>query len=742
MLLRGSIPALPIKSGAEAPDSAPRRSYSDLMPDMLVTFIAARLNRLAADWSRKRSVLRTPADLEERDVFVRQKFLEMLHPFPPRCPLDAVTVEVINRGGYRIENVMFQSRPNFWVTGNLYVPKSGNGPFPAIISPCGHYPLARMLPQYQSVYLNFVLSGFVVLGYDPIGQGERRQYWNPETNITEVGGPTTEHSMPGQLLLLLGENLTQYRVWDGMRGIDYLLTRAEVDPNRIGCAGHSGGGTLTKFITLADPRVRCAAIIEGGTANRWPVRIAPWEPLGPSDVEQNVFRAALYGVDNADMHKAIAPRPLLVGIEHYSPDFDRAAQAIHTHYRQLGAGERFATVASDDPHAWTTKLRLAATDWFCRWFYHRQGPAAEPRFETEDPEALYCTPDGSVRYAGKGETVFSLILNKQADLPPARPLPKTRGECEALAAETRDKLRRLLRYHRSDEPLEPRHLVTTPRDGYKIVKDEFLSEPGIYIPAWIFLPEHKSGVLPTILYVSDEGMEAEGMEFEGAEGSGTTHSVIDSLVRQGNLVVAVDVRGIGQTRSPHCADSADGSFPQLFNVETALAYMAWFMDESLLGMRVQDIIRSIDFVASLPEANSTRLRVIGKGRGGLWCLYAAALDSRIRQLICVRSLLSYKSLTKVDRYLYAADVFIPGVLLELDLPQVAAAIAGRPLALISPLDPMMNIADEHNAAAAYQWTQAAYNAAGCPELFRVESRGPDLETAGHYLELFRAPDLA
>ncbi len=378
---------LPGKAGPES-QAESARSYSEEMPDMLVSYLVEKLNSLATAWNQKRALLRTAADVEGRNAFVREKVLQMLHGFPKKTPLNPVTVKAMERDGYRIENVMFQSRPDFWVTGNLYVPISGGGPFPGIISPCGHYPLARMIPQYQCAYLNLVKSGFVVLAYDPIGEGERREYWNPETNVTQVGGPVYEHSMPGQLLLLLGENLTQYRVWDGMRAIDYLLTRPEVDAKRIGCAGHSGGGTLTTFISVADHRIRCAANIEGGTANRWPVKIAPWEPLGPSDVEQNLFPAALYGIDNVDLHAAIAPRPILTAVEYYSSNFDRAAQVIHFRYRQLGVPEKFTTVSSDDPHGWTVKLRLATTDWFCRWFYNRRGPLTEPQFEIQPPQSL------------------------------------------------------------------------------------------------------------------------------------------------------------------------------------------------------------------------------------------------------------------------------------------------------------------------------------------------------------------
>lgn len=736
-LLGSALP--PLRGIAKSmPGSGPALSYSEEMPDMLISFLAKKQNDLAAAWDRKRALIKTAADVQARNAFVREKMVRMLGGFPERNALGAVTVKVIQKDGYRIENVMFQSRPDFWVTGNLYVPTSGKGPFPGIISPCGHYALARMVPQYQSAYISLAKSGFVVLGYDPIGQGERRQYWNPETNVTEIGpSPTYEHSMPGQLLLLLGENLTGYMVWDGMRAIDYLLTRPEVDPKRIGCAGHSGGGTMTTFISAMDERVRCAAIIEGGMVNRWPSNFAPWQPIGPSDVEQNLFPAAIYGIDEVDLHVAIAPRPVLTAIEHYSPAFDQAAQLVQARYRQLGVPEKFATVASDDPHAWTPKLRLATTDWFCRQFYRRKGPLTEQDFETVAPEDLYCTPDGSIRYSHKGETIFSLISKKQANLPPERLVPKTSAERKAHQDDIDVKIRNLLRYQKSDQPLDVRHVVTTPREGYRIEKVQFLSEPGIYIPAWVYIPNGATGMLPTILYVNDEGMEVDGMEDEGEEASGLTHGVLDTMARKGNLIVAVDVRGIGETQPIHPAFTSCNQFGQLFDLETAMAYMAWFMDQSLLGMRVQDVVRSVDYVTSRHDTDKENLHVIGKGMGGLWCLYAAALDPRIRSLICVQSLLSYQSLTQVDRYRYGADIFVPDVLLHLDLPQVAAAVVGRPLTLIQPTDAMKNTVDANAAEETYSWTRATYESAGLGKLFHIESQGTDLDTPEHYLRLIR-----
>lgn len=733
-LLAPSLLRMRATGEAQRPASVRVRSYAEEMPDMLEAYLAGGLNKLAAQWDGKRAaLLDSAADVRTRNAFVREKLLGMLGGFPEKTPLNAVTVKAAEKDGYRVENVMFCSRPDFWVTGNLYLPSSGSGPFPGIISPCGHYPAARMVPQYQSAYISLVKSGFAVLAYDPIGQGERREYWNPSTGVTEVGGAVFEHSMAGQLLLLLGENLTGYMVWDGMRAIDYLLTRPEVDPKKIGCAGHSGGGTLTKFIAVADERVQCAAILEGGTANAWPTR-----SIGIGDVEQNLFPAALYGVDNVDLHAAIAPRPLLAAIEHYGLNFDKAADAIRIRYKQLGAGEKFTTVAADDPHAWTPKLRCATTDWFCRWFYGRNGPQQEKAYRVSAPEDLYCTPNGSLRYSGKGRTIFSLIAEKQSSLRAYRDAPRAKSELAARQEEIRERVRGLLRYERQEQPLNERHVVTTPREGYRVEKVEFLSEQGIYVPTWVFVPEGRHGVLPTVVYFTDEGVESDGMEFTGEFGPVWTPGVLDQLARKGYLVIAADVRGVGETESPRFTPLTAGKFGQLFDSNTSMAYAAWSMNRSLLGMRVQDVVRTIDYATQRDGADIRNLHLIGKGSAALWCLYAAALDSRARSLICVQSLLSYAALAQTDRYLYSADVFVPGILPHLDLAQIAATVAPRSLTLIEPVDAMKRTAELARVEETYRWARAAYAAAASDKNFRIECEGRDLVTADHYISLLQS----
>ena len=394
-------------------------------------------------------------------------------------------------------------------------------------------------------------------------------------------------------------------------------------------------------------------------------------------------------------------------------------------------------MSSEDPHGWTPILRLQTTAWFNRWLYERNQPSKESTFEPEPASTLYCTPEGSLRSQQKGQTIFSLIAREQEHLPPQSTVPRTANERETFQDGMRQTLGRLLRYRKSDRPLKVRHIVTTPRIGYRIEKIQFLSESGIFIPAWVYVPTNSAGTLPAILYVNDEGMEADGMEFAGTEESGLQYGVLDSLARAGYLVVAVDVRGIGETKPLHSSASSTSDFRNLFDLETEMAYMAWSMDQSLLGMRVQDVVRSVDYVEKRPDFNGRHLHVIGRGRGGLWCLYAAALDLRISSLICVRCLLAYRSLITVDRYRYSADVFVPDVLLHFDLPQVAAALVDRSLTLVQPQDAMNNAVNVDAAESVYRWTRDAYKAAGMASRFRIENQAKDADIVGQYLRLMR-----
>jgi cephalosporin-C deacetylase-like acetyl esterase len=700
-----------------------QNSYANEFPDMLVSYLTKRLNALAAQWDDVRDRIKSAQQAEARNDYVRRSTQQMIGPFPARTLLNAVVTKTLERDGYRIENVMYESRPNLWVTSNLYVPTTAKGPFPGILSPNGHYEDAGREPSYQEAHLDLVKSGFVVLSPDPIGQGERRQFWD-STSRKWSGSTIDEHSIFGQLLWLVGDSLAQYKIWDGIRGIDYLQSRSEVDPSRIGCTGHSGGGRESLWISVLDARVKCAACIEPMGYHFWPVTAPPGTYLYPGDAEHDWFPAASMGIDGCDLFQAIAPRPLLIGVETYADQrFQLAAKHVRARYELFKAENKFATVEATDAHYWTDKLRLAATDWFCRWLYDRPGPTAESQLVIEPVENLFCTPTGSLIDSRQGDTLQSILLKKQETLPPARPVPTSPSELTSYSREMQELVRTSLRCTKIDQPFAVRHLARTPRVGFHIEKLEFLSEREIYIPAWVFIPEEKKPGARPILYLGDTDAEAVGYPESGWG---------DQLARKGHVVLAVDVRGMGQTRPLHHSYFENRPWGNLFDVEAALAYGAWAMNESLLGMRVCDAIRSVDYASSRPDINLSELVVIGSGMGALWGLYAALLDPRIEFVIADSGLVSYQCLVQSDRYSHGADVMILEVLKHFDLPQVVAALAGRRVALVSPVGPMKEPVTTAEALIAYQFARRTYDACTSAERFQIFERNSDISPAAQY----------
>ena len=187
--------------------------------------------------------VRTQPDAERRTQYVRKKVLDLMGGLPEYSgPLNAQRTGRIDRDGYAIEKVIFESLPRFFVTANLYRPVA-SGRHPGILMPVGHLESGKAALQQMAA--NFARKGFVVLTYDPIGQGERLQAYDGRLGASLIGQATEQHLLAGARAELIGESFARYRVWDAKRALDYLTSRAEVDADRIGVTGCSGGGTLT-----------------------------------------------------------------------------------------------------------------------------------------------------------------------------------------------------------------------------------------------------------------------------------------------------------------------------------------------------------------------------------------------------------------------------------------------------------------------------------------------------------------
>ena len=252
LLVRLSMAMLLLCARALPQEPAPGGMLRSYLQGIALQQLASRKERV--------SEILTPEQFEKRKAEVRHLLLTLMGGLPEkRADLKVQKMGTIGRGDYRIEKIIYQSLPNFYVTANLYVPQSGKPPYPAVLQPTGHSLAAKARASYQTLSLGLVKNGFVVLTYDPLGQGERRIYYDAGLGDSKVGGATMEHDMAGIQSLLAGESIARYMIWDGMRGIDVLQSLLYVDPKRVGISGCSGGGTLTAYLAALDDRLQVAA---------------------------------------------------------------------------------------------------------------------------------------------------------------------------------------------------------------------------------------------------------------------------------------------------------------------------------------------------------------------------------------------------------------------------------------------------------------------------------------------------
>ncbi len=244
------------------------------------------------------AAIKTPEDVAKRQKAMRSFLLRSLGDLPDRTPLNPKVVGTLTRPGYRVDKVIFESRPNHHVTANLYLPE-GKPPFPGVLLPCGHSDNGKAYEDYQRVSILLAKNGMAVLCYDPIGQGERFQLLDSQGKPVVRG--TTEHTMEGIGALLVGRQLASYRIWDGCRALDYLASRPEVDPDRLGCTGNSGGGTLTAYLMALDDRIKVAAPSCFITSLE---RL--FATIGPQDAEQNITGDVAAGIGTRRLRRRSA----------------------------------------------------------------------------------------------------------------------------------------------------------------------------------------------------------------------------------------------------------------------------------------------------------------------------------------------------------------------------------------------------------------------------------------------------
>jgi dienelactone hydrolase len=349
---------LPVRARAQAAELRPLQRFPRMMQEHLGAAVRACDERRRA----RLATLRDKADAEAYVEEVRGKILQSFGPLPEKTPLNARVTGVLRRDAYSIEKLIFESRPGFLVTANLYLPAGLDQPAPGVVGVCGHSTGGKAEAAYQSFCQGLARKGFVVLIIDPISQGERLQYVDSELR-SRIGVGVREHLYAGNQQFLVDEFLGTWRAWDGIRALDYLLTRPEVDARHVGITGNSGGGTMTTWLCGLERRWTMAAPSCFVTTFR-----RNFENELPADTEQCPPRALALGLDHEDFIAAMAPKPvILLGKERDFFDI-RGTEAAYARlrklYRLLGAEGNIAMFAGPTTHGFSQENREAMYGWF------------------------------------------------------------------------------------------------------------------------------------------------------------------------------------------------------------------------------------------------------------------------------------------------------------------------------------------------------------------------------------------
>lgn len=675
--------------------------------------------------------LRTPADVSRWQDGVRRRLHELLGDFPERTPLRPRVVGRIERSDVIVEKIILESRPKYYVTANLYLPKAGcarnpiarpslaegraarrqaaalqrcharelGRPAPAILIPCGHAPLGKGHLPYSQAGLFLARKGYVVMIFDPTGQGERSECINPATGRHRVRLTVCQHHWTGKPCLLTDTTLAGYRTWDGIRCLDYLETRSEIDPRRIGVMGNSGGGAMTMLITAVDRRVAvCAASHPGGSC------------------ENMLLRG--YQPPDRDLFSLIAPRPcrIIVGDKSGEETGHRIKLDImKPFYAAAGCPERLELVMVDGYHDLLAPKREASCEWFNRWFGCEEVGWREPRCRSIATRKLWCTAKGQVQVSLGGETMCSLNRARARRIGPNRVLPGNETIWLEQRAPLLAALKRRLGFKRVTGALRATSGAMQQLEGLAAEPVTFESEPGMPISALLLTPNRLRGGLPTVVHAAEDGkLKA----FEPG-------SLPGSLVRQGFRVLCIDVRDTGEgalCETPPFPDrhrkGLCAYMPALWRREL-LAIRALGIGRSRSGMRVLDIIRAGDWLKER-DLIKTGFVVVGEGRLGIEALKAAALDSRVTAVATVRTLASYRFITDNPYYNQYQHFWTPGALKDYDIPDLPALAAPRPVAFIAPVDHMTRVVGKLDLHRRFAWARAAYTVAGKPEALVLE----------------------
>ena len=597
-------------------------------------------------------------EFEKRRERIRNYFIDAIGGLDiERTDLKPVYTGVIERDSYSIKKVIYQSLPDFYVTANLYMPKNINGKLPAILFACGHWEWAKSCPEYQKVCIELVNNGFIVLAVDPVGQGERMQYYDRELKRTIIRWGTMEHSYAGLQCTLAGANIARYFIWDLIRALDFLESLPEVDSTRIGLTGNSGGGTQSSYMMLVEPRIKVAVPCTYITSREEYMKTGQ-----AHDSEQNIFKAIVMGLNYDDFISCFAPKPVMIGavdsdffcIEGTINSYQRAKKI----YNLYGKGEDIKLYIARGTHSYNDELRREAVKWFVRHLKGEETVNLAESIKIEPEESLKCTISGQV--LAEFESARDICkLNYEYFKKNQRRLSDRE--------EIREKLLEVLNLPSEDKPLYPRVIEegTFNNTGYKKIfmfPEKDIATAGVYI-------DGKDKKRCTLLLL-DEGTDGIQKDFD----------LIRRFLDEGDVYV-FDPRGIGSVR---CRDINPYRFYDYYGTEYKLNFDSMMLGTSLTALRVFDILRAFEYIRDIKP--DVHLAIGGKGISAIYALFAGVIDRDIEEVYLEDLLYSYEDIISSKYYRYDPRLEVYGIARYFDISDLVASLSDRKVMIVNPRD--------------------------------------------------------
>ncbi len=608
------------------------------------------------------SDVKTLDDWKARREVYRRELLEMLglEPFPDRTPLQATITGTAEHEQFTVENLHYQSMPGLYVTGNLYVPKNLDKPAPAILYVCGHGAVRKdgvsygNKVAYQHHGTWFARHGFVCLTIDTLQLGE----------IEGIHHGTYRYGM--WWWNSRGYTPAGVEAWNCVRALDYLETRREVDPNRFGVTGRSGGGAYSWWIAALDDRIKAAVPVAGITDLQNHVVDGCVE--GHCDC---MFIVNTYQWDYPLVAALVAPRPLLISNSDKDRIFPldgvlRVHQKVREIYRLYDAEKNLGLQITEGPHKDTQELRIHSFVWFNRFLKDENPVISEPALPFFEPQQLRVfngLPDDEVN------TKIQETFVPTASAPC---VPQSEEDWAAMRdgwmKALREKVFRGWPSEREAGPLDVDRVFTAEADGVRLTACDFNSQPDVRLRLFLVWPVDLAGPKQVMLNVLDEsawtqwlsGMRVKFEDRLGAyslpDADPTSFEALQGMLSaQRGPFAYVCPRGIG-------AAVWTGDEKK----QTQIRRRFMLLGQTLDGMRVWDVCRTIQALGQIDETRGMAPGILARGNMAGVALYASLFDLQIARLHLVDLPATHRD----------GPIFL-NVLRYLDMPQAVAMAAER-----------------------------------------------------------------